>query len=147
MREVWFRKCSQCWTMAVLWASAMGSNPRAFPIGPSAPSCGSAQGERRGREDGHRAFLSQPHPAGATRRPGLPMSLYTPGSSLFAERHAGKSTIRQTLTGSIEITMRDSPRPQTLSLFLKLWVSVSADKWTPPQSNHQNIPKCNIHRK
>lgn len=125
MREVWFRKCPQCWTMAVLWASAMGSNPRAFPIGPSSPSSGS--GERRGWEDRHRAFLSQPHPAGAASWPGLPMSLYTPGSSLFAEAHDGKFTTTQTVTGALgnaAITIRDSPRPQTLGLFLKLWMSL-----------------------
>lgn len=55
-------------------------------------------GKRQGREDGHRAFLSQPLPASPKCRPGLPMSLYTPGSSLFADRHAGKFTIAQTLT-------------------------------------------------
>lgn len=58
------------WTMPVLWASAMGSNPRAFPIGPSArrPVSRLGPGERRRPEDGHRAFLSQPHPAASTRQ-------------------------------------------------------------------------------
>lgn len=94
---------------------------------PSARRPRPAARERRGREDGHRAFLSQPHPAGAASRPGLPMSLYTPGSSLFAETHAGKFTTAQALTGALgnaAVTMRDSPRPQTLGLFLKLWLSL-----------------------
>lgn len=60
--------------------------PGRFPSARLPPSRGSALEERQGREDGHRAFLSQPHPAGATCWPGLPMSLYTPGSSLFTER-------------------------------------------------------------
>lgn len=55
------------------------------------PSHGARDG---GREDGHRALLSQPHPAAPTCRPGLPMSLYTPRSSLFTDRHAGNSTDR-----------------------------------------------------
>lgn len=124
----------------------MGSNPRAFPIIPSALSRGSAQGET-GRRDRHRAFLSQPHRAAATCRPGLPMSLYPPGSSLFSERHVGKFTIRQTLTGvfgNTAVTMRDSPRPQTVSLFLKcLHVRLQANTLPPHTLMH---PPCRFQR-
>lgn len=98
-REVCFRKCSQCRTMPVLWALEMGSNPRAFPSSPSSPSCVSALWERRGPKDGHRVVLSEPHPARPLHRAGLPVSLYTPGSPLFTERHAGKFISRQTLSG------------------------------------------------
>lgn len=98
-REVCFRKCSQCRTMPVLWALEMGSNPRAFPSIPSSPSCVSALWERQGPKDGQRVVLSEPHPARPLHRAGLSVSLYTPGSPLFAERHAGKFISRQTLSG------------------------------------------------
>lgn len=134
-REVCFRKCSQCWTMPVLWALEMGSNPRAFPSSPSSPSCVSALWERRGPEDGHRAVLSEPHPAKPLHRAGLPVSLYTPGSPLFTERHAGKFISRQTLSGVCEcecvfgnstITTSDSTRPQTPSeLFIYIFSLVT----------------------
>lgn len=116
MMEVWFRKCSLLLNNSGVVRSSHGIEPPGVSHRPRP-----AARERRGREDGHRAFLSQPHPAAAMRLPGLPMSLYTPGSSLFTGRHAGKFTIRQTpsgVFGNAAITMRDSPQPQTLCLFL-----------------------------
>lgn len=142
-REVCFRKCSQCRTMPVLWALEMGSNPRAFPSIPSSPSCVSALWERQGPKDGQRVVLSEPHPARPLHRAGLSVSLYTPGSPLFAERHAGKFISRQTLSGvclcvcvfgNTTITTSDSARPQTPSeVFIYIFSLVT--KWSHKAGN------------
>lgn len=87
--EVWFRQHSTVRTMMVLCGAAMRSNLQAFPSGFSALSMSQPWGNRRRPEDGHRAFLSQPHPALQAGQAGLPMSLCTPGSSLFGRTLLG----------------------------------------------------------
>lgn len=61
MKEVWLNN-------AGVVSVGHGIEPPGVSHRPVGPSRGSAQGERRRPEDGHRAFLSQPHPAASTRQ-------------------------------------------------------------------------------
>lgn len=119
------------WTMPVLWASAMGSNPRAFPIGPSARRPVSRLGP--GGETATRG-RTQSVPFSATscciNAPALafPWAFTLPGRLCSLTGMLGNFSTRQTLTGlfgNAAITMRDSLRPQTLFDAVNVLMSVS----------------------
>lgn len=152
MKGVWFTKCSECRTKPVLCAPTMGSNPRAFPIGPVAPSCGSARGERRRREDG------QSVPFSATScwsdAPAWPSheSLHSQVVFVHSERHAGKFAIRQPgdnwlvclVTPQSQWGIHQETQTQWMSFSLMNKMSHNATENTQSTERGRENPQCRM---